>query len=169
MRREQSVALEFGEQRFVAFDFHMHQHNGVVWVGDEFFGDLVAAVEVAGDDTHGERVGVNVVEVVLEVALFFVEERFTVGEEQFHVASLRAVDGGVIDFVERAVRGGEPDFAGGCVSRGDGIFAAGSPARFETGCAEGGAVVVEPAIRFIQSAHRAYSTTTAGGACRAVG
>jgi len=93
------------------------------------------------------------VEVVLEVALFFMEECFFVGEEQFHIARLRAIDGGVVDFVERAVRGGKPDATGSGIRGGDGIFFAGGPTWFESGAAEGWAIVVEPVIRFVQSTH----------------
>ena len=74
------------------------------------------------------------------------EEGLAVGEEQLHVAGLRAIDGGVVDLVEGAVGDGEPDAAGGGVGGGDGIFSAGGPAGFEAGSSEGGAVVVEPAV-----------------------
>ncbi len=97
-------------------------------------------------DADGEGAWVDVVEVVLEVALFFVEEGLAVGEEQLHVAGLGAVDGGVVDLVEGAVGDGEPDAAGGGVGGGDGVFFAGGPARFEARSTEGGAVVVEPAV-----------------------
>ncbi len=104
-------------------------------------------------DADGEGVGVDVVEVVLEVALLFAEEGLAVGEEELHVAGLWTVDGGVVDLVEGAVGGGEPDAAGGGVGGGDGVFLAGAPAGFESGCAEGGALVVEPAVEGNGIAH----------------
>ncbi len=146
VRGEQSVALEAGEEGLVAGDLDVHQDDGVVGVGDELFGDGVAAIEVGGGDADGEGVGVDVVEVVLEVALLFVEEGFAVGEEELHVAGLGAIDGGVVDLVEGAVGDGEPDAAGGGVGGGDGVLSAGGPARFEAGSTKGRAVVVEPAV-----------------------
>ena len=128
-------------------------------VGDEFLGDGVAAAEVVGDDADGEGVLVDVVEVVLEVALFFMEEGLLVGEEEFHVAGLGMVDGGVVDLVERAVGGGEPDAAGRGVRGADGVFFAGSPAGFKAGGAEGWPVVVEPVVVLVQSTHAVYSIT----------
>ena len=125
----------------------------MVGVGDELLGDGVAAIEVAGDDADGERVGVDVVEVVLEVALLFVEEGLAVGEEELHVAGLGAVDGGVVDLVEGAVGDGEPDAAGGGVGGGDGVFFAGGPAGFEAGSTKGWAVVVQPAVGGGENTH----------------
>ncbi len=154
MRGEQGVALELGEELGVAADFDVHEDDGMVRVGDELLGDGVAAAEVVGDDADGEGVGVDVVEVVLEVALLFVEEGLLVGEEELHVAGLGAVDGGVVDLVECAVRGGEPDAAGGGVGGGDRVFFGGGPAGFKAGGAKGGAVVVEPAVGFVQNAHQ---------------
>ena len=85
-------------------------------------------------------------EVVLEVAFFFAAEGFAVGEEEFHVAGLGAIDGGVVDLVEDAVGDGEPDAAGGGVGGGDGVFSARGPTGCEAGCAKGWTLVFEPAV-----------------------
>ena len=124
----------------VAGDLDVHQHGGTVRVADELLGDGVAAVGIGGDNPDGRSVGMDVVQVVVEVALLFVAEGLAVGEEQLHVAGLRAVDGGVVDLVEDAVRDGEPDAAGGGIGGGDGILLAGGPARFEAGRAECGSL-----------------------------
>ena len=139
-----------------AGDFYVHQDYGVVGVGDELLGDGIAALEVVGLDADGEGLGIDVVEVVLEVALLLVEEGLAVGEEQLHVAGLGAIDGGVVDLVEGAVGEGEPDAAGGGVGGGDGVLAAGGPARFEAWCTEGGAVVVEPTVGGSENIHWNY-------------
>ena len=156
VRRHERVAFQLREQGFVAVDFYVHQHDGVVRVGDELLGDGVAAAEVGRHDANRQRVGVDVVEVVLEVALFFMEKGFAVGEEQLHVAGLRTVDGGVVDLVERAVGDGEPDAAGGGIGGGDRVFPARSPAGFEAGGSEGRTIVVQPAVRIVQCAHARY-------------
>ena len=153
VRREQGVALEAGEDGLIASDLDVHQHDGMMRVGDELLGDRVAAAEVVGDDADGEGVVVDVVEVVLEVALLFVEEGLLVREEELHVPRLRAVDGGVIDLVERAVRGREPDAAAGRVGGADGVFFAGGPAGFQSRATKSGAIVVKPAVVFVENAH----------------
>ena len=75
----------------------------MVRVSDEFLGHGVTAAEVVRDHANGERIVIDVVEVVLEVAFFLMHEGFAVGEQQFHIADLRTVDGGVVDLVQRAV------------------------------------------------------------------
>src|SRR5581483_7669952 len=153
MRGEQSVALEAREDLLVALDLDVDENDRMVRVGDELLGDGVAAAEVVGADPHGEGVGVDVVEVVLEVALLLVEEGLLVGEEELHVAGLGTVDGGVVELVQDAVRSGKPDAAGCCVSRRYGVFFAGGPARSKARSTEGRAVVIEPAVGFVQNAH----------------
>ena len=131
----------------------------MVRVGNELLGHGVAAAQVLGHYAHRQRLTVDVVEVVLQVALLLVEEGLFVGEEQLHVAGLGTVDGGVVDLVEGAVRGGEPYLAGGGVRGGDRVLAAGCPAGLQSGRAKGRAVVVQPAIRTDKRIHAAYSTT----------
>ena len=70
MRREQGVTLRAREEGLFTGDFDVHQDDRVVGVGDELLGDGVAALEVGGFDAEGECVGVDVVEVVLEVDAF---------------------------------------------------------------------------------------------------
>ena len=132
-------------------------------VGDELLCDGIASSEVVGDDADGEGFVIDVVEVVLEVALFFVEEGLFVGEEQLQVAGLGPIDGGVLALVERAVRSGEPDATGGSVGGRDCIFFAGGPTRVETGATEGRTIIVQPVVCFVQSTHIGYSTTSAAG------
>ncbi len=156
MRSQQSVTLEPRQDAFVAFDLDVHQHHGMMRIGDELLGNGVASAKIVGDDAHRQRVVVNVVEVVLEVALLFVEERLLVGEEEFHVAGLRAIDGGIINFVQRAVRRGCPDAAGGCVSGKNCVFLARSPTWFEAGSAKCWSIIVKPVVRSVQSTHAGY-------------
>ena len=146
VRGEQGVALEAGEDVFVAGDLDVHQNDGVVGVGDELLGDGVASVEIGGGDADGGGVGIDVVEVVFEVALFFVEEGLLVGEEEFHVTHLGTIDGGKVDLVEGAVGDGVPDAAGGGVGGGDRVLLAGGPAGRESRASEGRAVIVQPAV-----------------------
>ena len=103
MGRQQGVALQPREDRLVAGDAHVHQHHGQVRIADELLGDGEAALRVRGRDADRERVWVDVAEVVAEVALLLVDEALGVGEQQLHVAYLRAIDGRVVDLVQRAV------------------------------------------------------------------
>src|ERR1700729_158460 len=125
-------------------------------VGDELLGDRVASVDVGGGDANRESVVVDVLKLVLEVSLLFAAECFAVGEEQFHVTRLRAVDGRVVNLVECSMRYREPDAAGGCIGSRDGVFAAGGPARFDTGGTESGTIIIEPAVRGNKFTHLAY-------------
>ena len=77
------------------------------------------------------------------------DEGLAVGEEELHVADLRAVDGGVIDLVEDAVGAGKPDAAGGGVGGADGVFNTGGPARLEARRTEGFALLVQPTIEIL--------------------
>ena len=146
MRREQRVDLQTGEQLLVALDANMHQHDRIMGVADDLAGEAVAAFGVAVAHAHGEGVRVDVLELVEHVAAFFMEESLAIGDEELHVADLRAVDGGAVNLVEDAVRDGEPDFAGGGVGGADGVFGAGGPSGFEAGRAEGRALAVEPFV-----------------------
>jgi len=156
VRGHERVTFQLREQGFVALNFYVHQHDRVVRVGEELLGDGVAAAKVGRHDANRQRIAIDVVEVVLEVALFFMEKCFAVGEQQLHVAGLRTVDGGVINLVQRPVRDGEPDAAGGGIRSGDRVFPARSPTGFEAGGSEGRAIVVQPAIRIVQCAHARY-------------
>ncbi len=109
MRREQGVQVQAVEQRGVGFETDADEYNRRVRVADGLFGERIAAVGVAIDLPRAGGGRVDVGESADGVALFLVEEGSAIGDEEAHVAGLRAVDGGVVDFVKDAVRGGEPD------------------------------------------------------------
>ncbi len=146
MRRKQRVEMEAAEEFLIAFEADVDQHHRIMRVADDFANDGVAAFFVAVANAHGERIFVDVFKLMDQIAALLVEKRLTVGDEELHVANLRAVDGGVIDFVEDAVGDSEPDFAGRGVGGADGVFGAGGPARLEAGRAKGGAIAIDPAV-----------------------
>jgi hypothetical protein len=133
-----------------------------VRVADHFAHDGVAAVAVGIADANGERVLVDVFELVDEIAAFLVEEGFSVGDEKLHVANLGTVDGGGVNFVENAVGDGKPDFAGGGVSGRDSVFSARGPARFKAGRAKGRSVAINPAVTRDRVGHRVGRASITG-------
>src|ERR1700722_18189008 len=123
-------------------------------IGDNFFDDLVAALGIGIDGTHGRGTAVDIFKDPFQIALLFVDKRLPVGEQEFHVPGLRAVDGGVVDFVQDAVGDGVPDAAGGGARHADTIFSAGSPARFYSWRAKRRALPLNPAIAGSLIRHR---------------
>ncbi len=154
MRCQQRIALQPRQDLLVAFYLHVHQHNGVMRIGDEFLRDFVPPANISGDYTNGKRVLIDVVEVIVQVPLIFVEKSLLVREQKFHVAGLGMVDRRVINLVERTVRGGEPDTTGGGIGRAHRIFLARSPTRFKPRGAKCWSIVIEPSIVLTQSAHK---------------
>ena len=111
VRRKQHIHLQPRQQvlmPFVCFQLHMRQNHRVMRVADDLLGQLVAALGIAVHVAHAQRLRVYVLEGRLQVALLLVDECLSIRDQEFHVANLGAVDGGVIDLVEDAVRAGEP-------------------------------------------------------------
>ncbi len=156
VRSEQGVTLQTREQSFFTLDLYVHQNDGMVGIRDELLGDLVSSAGIGSGEANREGPGIHVLKLVVQVALFFVEESLFIGEEQLHVAGLRAVDCRVIDLVQRAVRHRVPDLAGGGVGGSDRVFSTRSPARLETRGAERRAVIVQPVVASTCDAHACY-------------
>ncbi len=134
------------EQLLIALQSHVHQHHRAMRVADHLPYQRVTALAIAIVDADGKPVGIDVVELVNQIAPLFMEERLPIGDQELHVASLRAIDGRAVDFVEDSVRDREPDLAGDRIGRADGVFGAGRPARFEAGRAEGQPLAVQPSV-----------------------
>src|SRR6185437_5178467 len=122
-------------------------------IADELLRNGIAAFGIGSNDANGRGVRMNVVQIILKVALLFMQKGLTVGEDQLHVTSLRMIDRRVINLVEDTVRKGVPDAARSGIRSGNGIFLAGGPAGFETGSAKRSSLIVEPAVGGCEIAH----------------
>ncbi len=138
--------MQSREQLLIALQSHVHQHHRVVRIADHLLHQRVTPVAIAIMDADRQRVRVDVMELVDQVAPLLMEERLAIRDQELHVANLRPIDGGVVNFVVDPVRDCEPDPAGSRIGRADGVFRAGGPAWFEPGRAECQPLPIQPSI-----------------------
>ena len=122
-------------------------------VGDDLLGDVVEATICRSAHLDRETIRVYVPEVVTKIALLLVKKGLAVGEQQLHVARLRAIYGGVVDLIQRAVREGAPHTTGGRVRGYDRVFLARRPARLNARRSKGWSLVLKPAIGELRIIH----------------
>ena len=133
MWRQEGVRLHARQQLLLTFHTDAHQHYRMMGIGNDLLDDLVAALMIGIGEANGRRIGVNIFKRTLEIALFFVDEGHAVGQQELHIAGLRTIDGGIVDFVQDAMRDGVPDAAGSRIRHANCVFSAGSPAGLCSG------------------------------------
>ena len=84
---DQGVSPHALEQVFVAFPAHPHHHHGVMGIGNDFLDDFVAPLGIGISQPDGRGTAVDVFESALQIALFFVDEGFSIGDEELGEAA----------------------------------------------------------------------------------
>ncbi len=143
---QQGIDLQPRQQVLVSLELYMRKDHAMMRVADDLLGQLVAPLGIAVHIAHPQRLRVDVLEGRLQVALLLVDERLPVRNQEFHVADLGSVNGGVVDLVEDAVRAGEPHPACGRVGGAHRIFYARGPTRLQAGATERLALLLEPQV-----------------------
>src|ERR1700722_3452168 len=142
VRSQQRVEAQFALQRLVHnLKPGVNQQDGAMGVGANLLDEPISALALGIGHAVEEAGPLRVLDLVLEVDLFFVAERFAVGDEKLEVARVGLIDGGIINLVDNAVAQREPDPATGVIGRAESLLGAGGPARFDARRAEGRCVV----------------------------
>ena len=146
MRSQQRIHLQPRQQFFISLNLDRNKNHGVVRVANNLLRQAVAAFGIAVHIAHPQRIGMDVLEGRDQVALFFVDKRLPIRQQELHVPHLRPVDGGVVNLVQNAVRTRKPDPAGGRVGRPHRILQARSPSRLHARRAKCFALLHKPAV-----------------------
>ena len=93
----------------------MLQNTREVGVRDDLLFNLVAPVRVGVHDAICERIRPGSLHLRPKMALLFMEETLTIGDQILKVTNLRPVNCGVVGFGDNAIPKGEPEAAGGGV------------------------------------------------------
>src|SRR3954451_5572357 len=107
----------------------MYQYARLKRVRYDFLLQPIPVVAVGTFDVIAESMFVNIGDRALQVTLLFMKEGLPIGDQELHIANLRPIDGGVVNFVQNAMRQREPDPTPGRIGRSHALFGARSPAR----------------------------------------
>src|ERR1051325_1923631 len=110
-------------------------------ISDDVLDDAVTPAGFRIGQPVIERALFRILDLMLQVAPFFVAEGLAIGDQKLKIAGVRAIHVGIIQLVDDAVAEGEPDAAAGVVSGADAFLGAAGPTRFDPGRAEGVRVV----------------------------
>src|ERR1700678_1693266 len=126
----------------------------MVRIGNDLLDNFIAALRVRVGEPHRGSTRIDIFENPFQITLFFVDEGFAIREQELHIPGLRAVNGGIVDFVQNAMRDGVPDAAGSRVRHANRVFSRRGPARLCPGCSEGSALTLNPAVAGSLVRHR---------------
>ena len=135
VRRQQCKEPQLGEHRRIRLQARMHEHTGLMWVGDHLLDNAEAPLRIGVDDTKPKNAGLDALQRVVQLA-FIVEQSLPIGDQVLQVSDLRPVDRRVVHLVEDALGNGEPAPAQGRVRGPYTVLVAAGPARFDPGTAE---------------------------------
>jgi hypothetical protein len=134
VRRQQREEPQLGEHAGIRFDARLHEHTGLVRIGDDFLENAIAALGIGIGDTKTQRAWSQALMSIVQLA-FVAEEGFPIADEILQVADLRPIDGRVVDLVQNAFGDRKPDTAQGRVSTSNAVLIAACPARIDPGIA----------------------------------
>ena len=96
------------------------------------FYQTVTAVRIGIRETIKEAIALWIFDHVIQVALFFMTEAFTVADEKLEVARVWLVDMRIINLIDDAVAEREPETTTGMIRCAHAFLCARSPARFDS-------------------------------------
>src|SRR5688572_17871584 len=132
MRRTKNVKPQLVEEIVGPCDLCFLQQARVVWMTYHLFNDRVASARIGVRHPKTKCVGRSTLHLGVQVSLFFMEKRFTVGGQILQVSELRAVDGWKVRLGNDALEDREPDSASTRIGSSNTVFVTVRPAGFET-------------------------------------
>src|SRR5688572_22804094 len=114
----------------------MDEQYGPMWISKNMLGQPVSPRAIRIGEPVKGTVALRVLDSVIQIALFFVAERFTVANEQLKIACVRLVHIRIINFVDDAVAQGEPNPATRMISGAKTLLGARCPTWSDAGCTE---------------------------------